>query len=182
MTVIEDRIQKNLPTLILKLKQRASSGARNWWNLLYFQNPKLFELSDNELEQYVEANIESFKRELLKNVEDFQQLVLSAKPNPVIQEGHQEVYQLHAENYRALLEMATGIAQRMQDSFNEIFTQYRKHIENLWKAICDGQDVRSLQRQFDQAMQQNMNHYWKPVFDQVDGLIQDINKMTNRST
>ena len=51
----------------------------------------------------------------------------------------------------------------MQDSFNDIIQRYREYIDQLWSAICQGQDLRPLQRQFEQHMQQNMARYWQPI-------------------
>jgi hypothetical protein len=135
-------------------------------------------VSDDELEQYVIDNLENFKRELLENIENFQQMILSARPNPEMEKQNPEGYQIRSENYRELLRLGTAIAKRMQESLNDILTQYEQYIEKIWTAICQKQDVRVVQRQFDQAIQENMNRYWKPVFDSADHLIQDINLMT----
>jgi len=133
---------------------------------------------DDELEQYVNVTLENFKTELLRNMEAFQQMVLSARPNPAMQNRDPEAYRIHADNYKGLLKSATDITKRMEDSFNDILSQYEQYIENIWTAICQKQNVRDVQRQFDQAIQENMNRYWKPVFDSADHLIQDINLMT----
>jgi len=111
-------------------------------------------------------------------MEEFQQMVLSARPNPAMQNRDPEGYRIHADNYKGLLKLATGITKRMEESFNDILSQYEQYIEHIWTAICQKQDVRVVQRQFDQAIQENMNRYWKPVFDSADHLIQDINLMT----
>jgi len=134
------------------------------------------DVSDEELEQYVTDNLENFKRELLQNIENFQQMILSARPNPELEKQNPEGYQIRSENYRELLKLGTAIAKRMQESLNDILTQYEQYIEKIWTAICQKQDVEAIRRQFNEAMDQNMNQYWKPVFDSADHFIQDMNQ------
>ncbi|CAF5030876.1 unnamed protein product [Rotaria sp. Silwood1] len=160
LAIIEDQNQKRIPTLILKLQKEAPSSG------------------NDELEQHINADLENFKRELLRNMEEFQQIVLSARPNPAMQDRDPTGYRNHADNYKQLLKLATGITKRMEESLNDILTQYEQYIENIWTAICQKQDVRVVQRQFDQAIKENMNRYWKPIFDSADHLIADINRMT----
>ncbi|CAF5030784.1 unnamed protein product [Rotaria sp. Silwood1] len=177
LAIIEDQNQKRIPTLILKLQERASSGGKKFMNWIRGGNSKS-EVSDEELEQYVTDNLENFKRDLLENIESFQQMILSARPDPEMEQQNPEAYRIRSENYRELLRLGTAIAKRMQASLNDILTQYEQYIENIWTAICQKQDVRVVQRQFDQAIKENMNRYWKPIFDSADHLIADINRMT----
>lgn len=115
----------------------------------------------------------------MKNIVDFQHLVLSTKPDPELQKQDPEAYRARAESHKILLQLATGIARQMQGSFNDIFAQCEKHIENIWTAICEKKDRGSIQLQFDEALRENMNQFWKPVFDQFDRLLQDNNPTTN---
>jgi hypothetical protein len=107
-------------------------------------------------------------------------MVLSAKPNPAKQREDPEGYRIHMEQYQEFLKLANELVKRMQDSFNDILTRYREYIDQLWVAICQGQDVRYLQRQFEQHMQQNMARYWKPIFDRADQLIAEIDLNLNQ--
>jgi hypothetical protein len=84
------------------------------------------------------------------------------------------------ESYQHFLKVANEIVKRMQESFNDIFTRYREHIDELWEAICQDGDVRHVQRQFEQQMQQNMARYWKPIFDRADQLIAEIDLNFNQ--
>ncbi|CAF3872675.1 unnamed protein product [Rotaria sp. Silwood1] len=175
LTIIQDQNENKLPTLILKLQERASSGGKKFMNWIRGGNSKS-EVSDEELEQYVTDNLENFKRDLLENIESFQQMILSARPDPEMEQQNPEAYRIRSENYRELLRLGTAIAKRMQASLNDILTQYEQYIENIWTAICQKQDVEAIRRQFNEAMNQNMNQYWKPIFDSADHLIQDMNQ------
>ncbi len=132
------------------------------------------------MDEYLTSNLQDFKSELMNSIDNFHQMVLSAKPNPVKQRKDPEGYQIHMENYQHFLKLANELVKRMQESFNDIFTRYREHIDELWEAICQGQDIRHVQRQFEQYMQQNMAHYWRPVFDRADQLIADIDLNFNQ--
>ncbi|CAF1461915.1 unnamed protein product [Adineta steineri] len=175
LTIIQDQNTKNLPTLILKLQERASSGGNNLMNRIRGKNSKS-EMSDEELEQYIADNLENFKHELLENTQNFQQMILSARPNPEMKKQNPEDYQIQSENYRELLKLGTAIAKRMRESLNDILTQYQQYIEKIWIAICQKQDIEAIRRQFNEAMDQNMDKYWKPVFDSADHLIEDMNQ------
>ncbi|CAF4639099.1 unnamed protein product, partial [Rotaria sp. Silwood2] len=175
--IIQDQNKEKLPTLILKLKKRVSSDGSpiiNWFR----DKISKFKVSDDEIEQYVIDNLESFKRELLENIDNFQQLILSARPDFPIESQNQESYQSRMENYRELLKLATEIAKQMEKSLNDILKQYEQYIEDVWKAICQKQDLKSIQTQFDQSINQNMNQYWKPIFDRADDFIKNINQQT----
>ena len=174
---MESQMKKKLPTLVLKLQQRASFQQKNGKIHGHQTHQKLSDLSDRELDEYLASNLQDFKRELMSNIDNFHQMVLSAKPNPAKQKEDPEGYKIHLEQYRAFLELANEIVKRMQDSFNDILMRFREHIDQLWIAICEGQDVQHIQHQFGQFMQQNMDRYWKPVFDSADQLIAkfDIN-------
>ena len=38
-----------------------------------------------KLDEYIASNLQNFKRELMNNIDEFHQMVLSAKPNPAKQ-------------------------------------------------------------------------------------------------
>ncbi len=116
----------------------------------------------------------------MNNIDNFHQMVLSAKPNPAKQREDPEGYQIHMENYQELLMLANKLVKHMQEAFNDIFTRYQEHIDVLWEAICQGEDIRHVQRQFEQYMQQKMAHYWKPIFDRADQLIAKIDLNSNQ--
>jgi hypothetical protein len=116
----------------------------------------------------------------MKNIDEFQNLVLSTKPNPVEENQNPQLYQVRAENYKQFSRLASEIIKRMQQSFNDIFQKYQEYIDNLWIAICQGEDVRSVQRHFEDQMHQNMNQCWRPVFEQADKLVNDIDKSVNQ--
>ncbi len=86
------------------------------------------------------------------------------------------------KNYNELSKLPTEITQWMQVSFTDIFAQYKEHIENHWTTICQEQDIQPLQSQFNQAMHQNINKYWQPVFGKANHLLQDINRMITVNT
>jgi hypothetical protein len=62
----------------------------------------------------------------------------------------------------------------MRESFTQIIETYRQHIERLWNAIQQGYDIRPLQQDFQQRIQQNIDQYWTPVFRRAGQLIQEI--------
>jgi hypothetical protein len=116
----------------------------------------------------------------MNSIDNFHQMVLSAKPDPAKQREDPEGYQIHIESYHNLLKLANELVKRMQESFNDIFTRYQEHIDKLWEVICQDGDVRHVQRQFEQQMQQNMARYWKPIFDRADQLIAEIDLNFNQ--
>ncbi|CAF3510182.1 unnamed protein product [Rotaria sp. Silwood2] len=177
LTIIQDQNKKKLPTLILKLQKRVSSDGKPIINWIRDKISK-FKVSDDVIEQYVIDNLESLKRELLENIDNFQQLILSARPDSPIESQDPKSYQSRMENYRELLKLATEIAKQMEKSLNDILKQYEQYIEDVWKAICQKQDLKSIQTQFDQSINQNMNQYWKPIFDRADDFIKNINQQT----
>ncbi|UJR29781.1 hypothetical protein I4U23_017328 [Adineta vaga] len=175
LTIVQDQNEKKLPTLILRLQERASSGGNKIMNWIRSKN-STSEVADKDIEQYVTNNLENFKRELLENIENFQQTILSARPNPAMEQEDPETYRIRSENYRELLRLSTEIAKRMEESLDDILTKYEQYIENIWTAIRDKQDVEPIRRQFNESLNQNMNQYWKPVFDSADDFIQNINQ------
>ncbi|UJR29784.1 hypothetical protein I4U23_017331 [Adineta vaga] len=179
LTIIEEQNQKKIPTLILKLQKETPSSGSRIKNFFQRRRVKSTGFSENELEEHIHANLENFNRELSRNIEDFQQIVLSARPNPAMQDRDPEGYRIHADNYKQFLNLATEIIKRMEESLNDILTQYEQYIESIWIAICQKQDIRVVQRQFDQAIKDNMNRHWNPVFNRADRLIEDINSTTN---
>ncbi|CAF1415290.1 unnamed protein product [Adineta ricciae] len=173
-TIIDEQIRNRLPTLVLKLEQRAAHNRNSGKMQSYHKHPKLADLSDRELDEYLAYNLHEFKRDLMNNIDSFHKTLLSAKPNPAKQRDDPEGYRIHLEKYQEFLQIANQIMKNMQDSFNDILTRYREHVDNLWSAICQGQDVRQVQHHFQQYMQQNMARYWQPVFDRADRLIAEI--------
>lgn len=169
-----------MPTLLLALQKKASSVQNLRKSQNYQKHDKLSNLSDDELDEYVASNLQDLKRELMSNVDDFYQLVLSAKPDPATERADPEGHQIHREQYQELLKLANELVQRMQQSFNDILKYYREYIDQLWAAIHQDQDVRHVQKQFEQHMQQNMARYWKPVFDDADQLVAEIDLNFNK--
>ncbi len=87
---------------------------------------------------------------------------------------NEEQYRIALGEYQRFLEFANAIVIRMRESFTKIMETYRQHIERLWNAIQQGYDVRPLQHEFQQRIQQNIDQYWTPVFRRADELIQEI--------
>ncbi|CAF2819783.1 unnamed protein product [Rotaria sp. Silwood2] len=83
LTIIEDQNQERIPTLILKLKKETPSGDNRIKNFFQRRRSKSASSGD-EIEQQVDATLESFKREIIKNIKECQQIVLSARPNPAM--------------------------------------------------------------------------------------------------
>lgn len=177
---MQSQIQNKLPTLVLKLQQRASLNRHNGRSSGHHKSNKLADLSDRELDEYLASNLQDFKRELMNNIDNFQQIIFSAKPNPAKQRDDPEGYKIHLEQYQEFLQLANAIMKRMQDSFNDILVRFREYIDELWDMICQGQDVRHVHVRFEEQMQRNMARYWKPIFDQADQLIAEIDANFNQ--
>ncbi len=168
--------------MILQLQQRVSSHRNIGKSHGHHKHDKLSNLSDRELDEYLASNLHDLKRELMNNIDNFHHMVLSAKPNPANRRQDQEGYRIQLEQYEELLKLANEIVRRMQDSFNDILTRFREYINQLWLSICQGQDVRHVQRQFEQQMQQNMARYWQPIFDRADQLMSEIDLNFNQQS
>ena len=179
-TVVDEQMQKRLPTLVLNLQQRALSHGSIEKIHGHHKQKQSAALSDRELDEYLASNLQEFKREFVNNIDSFHEMVLSAKPNPTKQREDPEGYRIHMAKYQEFLQIANEIAKRMQESFNDILTRYREHVDQLWTVICQGQDVRQVQRHFQQHMEQNMARYWRPVFDRADGLMAEIDLNFNQ--
>ena len=149
-----------MPTLILKLKEKYEE--------------QLEGKSEKEQEEFLKSNIESFRQMLFRNIDEFQTLVLSARPpaNAVSDANYEQQREIYCE----LLKAATGLMSNMQETLNTVLTQYRLFIDNLWEVICSGRDPNPIAIRFQQQTDAYMKQSWDPVFAQADIMMQEIDK------
>lgn len=139
---------------------------------------KLKDLSEKEQEAYISQHVNAFRDMLIRNIDQFQAVVKSARPTPaaVNQPDYEEQRQMYCE----LLRAATGLVGNMQITINEVLTRYRIFIEDIWEAICAGKDPTSITEKFQRETETYMKETWDPVFAKADKMIDDIEKERKR--
>ena len=149
-----------MPTLILKLNEK--------------HHNKLKGKSETEQEEYLIQHINSFRDMLYRNIDEFQALVLSARPSPTT--VNESDYEQQNVAYCELLKIAAGFIEHMQETLKAVLTQYRIFIENLWEAICAGADPTPITMRFQRQTEAFMKQSWDPIFIQADKMMNEIEK------
>ncbi len=130
--------------------------------------------SEKQQEEYINQHIESFREMLHRNIDEFQELVLSARPSP--DAANDPDYEQQKEAYCELLKAATGLMSHMQATLNKVLTDYRLFIEELWDAICAGKDPSPISARFQQQTDTYMKQSWDPVFARADKMMEEIER------
>ncbi|CAF3477698.1 unnamed protein product, partial [Rotaria sp. Silwood2] len=155
-----NQIQHRLPTLILKLSHVHKEQEKNTSH-------------SNAPEQYFERNINELREMLLKNIDDFRALVLSAKPS--VSSINDPDYVQQEEAYDELLRLSTVLIIKIHETIRIVLDQYKKFLDDIWNAICADEDPSSIVSQFQNRIEILIKNTWDPIFV-------EINKITANNT
>ncbi|CAF0973605.1 unnamed protein product [Adineta steineri] len=161
---LTEQVRQQLPTLILTLRNKHAE--------------KLKGLSEKEQEAYIMQHINAFRDTLLRNIDQFQAVVKSARPSAA--SADQADYEEQKQMYGELLRVAIGLTGNMQKTLNEVLTRYRLLIEDLWEAICADKNPAPISGKFQQEIEAYMKETWDPVFAKADKMMDDIEKARAR--
>jgi hypothetical protein len=153
-------IRQHLPTLIITLRDTHAEQIKG--------------LSEKEQEAYVTRHVNAFRDMLIRNIDEFQAIVKSARPSAAA--VNEPDYAERRQMYCELLRVATGLVANMQTTINEVLTRYRLFIEDLWDTICEGKDPLPITTAFQQETEAYMKQTWDPVFAKADKMMADIEK------
>lgn len=109
---------------------------------------------------------------LIRNIDEFRAIVMSARP-PASTVNDPDYVEQRAM-YCELLRVANSLMTNMQITINDVLTQYRLYIDELWDTICAGKDPSSITQAFQQKIEAHMKKNWDPVFVKADKMIADI--------
>ena len=154
-----DQVQRRLPTLVLKLRRVHETSQDD--------------LSGNNAhEQYFQQNINELREILLKNLDDFHKLVSSAKPSK--SSIHDPHYAEKEEAYRELVILATVLMEKMKETIKKLLGQYRKYLDDVWDAICAGEDPALIANEFQNGMNILIKNTWDPIFSELNKVISQL--------
>lgn len=162
MTLIQ-QIKQHLPTLILTLKNKYED--------------QLKEKSIEEQEAFLLQNVDSFRDMIVKNIEKFKELVLSARPSSdtTTERNHEE----RKAAYRELLKLGTVLMSNMHDILNKLFGEYKKFLDEVWQVICADDDPTRILNDFNRNIQVYLKQCWDPLLSTAEKLEEDINELIN---
>ncbi|CAF1637936.1 unnamed protein product [Adineta ricciae] len=149
---------KKLPTLILTLRDKLSD--------------KLSKMSQQEQDQYLEQHLNDLHAMLHRNINDFQEIVLSARPS--MDQVNTPGYDQQREMYNQVLQISTAMIKRMRETIKKTMDDYKLFIEEVWNAICAGQSSSPMLSKFQAKLEQMMKESWEPIFADVEKLKAEI--------
>ncbi|CAF3845827.1 unnamed protein product [Rotaria sp. Silwood1] len=109
---------------------------------------------------------------LHKNIDDFQAIILSARPSP--DQAGEPSYNEQKAMYSEMLKVGTAMMSRMRESINQAMTDYRHFIDDVWEAICAGKDPTPLLKTFQEKLEKMTKESWDPVFAMADEMKAEI--------
>jgi CRISPR/Cas system CSM-associated protein Csm2 small subunit len=110
---------------------------------------------------------------LLKHIDKIEQQVLSARPLPN-DPDYEEKRQAYCEMIKVILELI----KKLQDTCDNIFSQYFEFFDLLWDAIKQGKDSKTMIKQFTSKIEKETQERWKPFFEILDDVIHKMNNTT----
>jgi hypothetical protein len=110
---------------------------------------------------------------LLRHIDKIEEQVLSARPLPN-DPNYEEKRQAYCEMIKGILELV----KKLQDTCDNIFSQYFKFFDQLWDAIKQGKDSTTMIERFTSKIEKETEKTWKPVFEILDDAIHKMNNTT----
>jgi hypothetical protein len=136
---------------------------------LVHENQQVDLSENNASEQYLERSINELREMLLKNLDDFRTLVLSAKPSTSSIDDPN--YAQEEEMYCELLRLATALTTKMQETIGRALDQYRKYLDDIWNAICADEDPSLIVSEFQDRLEILIKNIWDPIFVEINEII-----------
>lgn len=129
-------------------------------------------MSEKDQEQHIVQQINELRDILIHNIDEFRDIVLSARPQA--SEANNPNYVEQRNMYCDLLRTATGLMANMETTINDLLTEFQFYIDDLWNAICADKDPSSIVREFQLKVATYMRTHWDPIFARADEIIANI--------
>jgi len=162
LTLIQ-QIKQHLPTLILTLKNKYED--------------QLKEKSIEEQEAFLLQNVDSVRDMIVKNIEEFKELVLSARPSSDI--TNERSYEERKVAYRELLKLGTALMSNMKDIVNKISDEYKKFLDEILQVIRADDDPTRILNDFNHNIEVYFKQTWDPLLTTAEKLQEEINELIN---
>lgn len=160
---MQQEIHQTLPTVILKLNNSHQHGGDR-----HRHNTK--NLTEKEQDQQFRDALNDFEHMLARNIDEFRQTVMSARPDPKDPE-----YREKKEAYVEYVKGATLLIEHMHVTITDLLTRYRLFLEDLWETITNGADPTPITRRFQENVDNYIQQRWDPIFDRFDQLEKQMN-------
>ncbi|CAF1287981.1 unnamed protein product [Adineta steineri] len=162
ITLMQQEIHRALPTLVLKLNTQNQHVKDR-------HQQKMKNMTEQEQEQYFHDALKDFERMLARNVDEFRQTVMSARPDPKDPE-----YREKKVAYIEYVKGATLMVEHMRKTITDLLTRYRLFLDDVWEAITNGNDPTPVTRQFQENVDNYIEQRWDPIFHKIDQLEQQV--------
>jgi hypothetical protein len=114
---------------------------------------------------------------IVKNIEEFKELVLSARPSS--DTTNERNYEERKATYRELLKLGTALMSTMQDILNKIFDEYKKFLDEVWQVIRADDDPTRIFNDFNRNIEAYLKQCWDALLTTAEKLKEDINELMN---